>query len=151
MRTLLPVLLLIPGSLFAQATTTAKPNSGNTMQSVLVSAASLRPAVSKAAAKPSRTVSTGAVAPELIHTEKLLCEAKAPRLTARTMVVVVSLSVDPTGIPTHLHVDQPVDAFTDQEVLDTVSRFRYKPGTLDGQETDYPVILRYKIERGAVY
>jgi hypothetical protein len=148
MRTLLSLLLLVPGTLLAQSPPAKAPHS---LRAALITSASVKPGDGNSTVKPEHAISTGAVPPELIHTARLECEAKAPRLTARTMVVVVSLIVDPSGIPTHLHVDQPVDAVTDQEVLDTISKFRYKPGTLDGIETDYPVVVNYKIARGAVY
>jgi TonB family protein len=56
------------------------------------------------------------------------------------------MTVDPTGKPTNLHIVKAFNAAIDQQVLATVSQFRYKPGTLNGQPTDFPVRLHYTIQ-----
>jgi TonB family protein len=59
---------------------------------------------------------------------------------------VVEMMVDETGKPTNLHVVKSFSPLLDHQVLQAVSQFRYKPGTLNGQPTAFPVKLHYTIE-----
>ena len=59
--------------------------------------------------------------------------------------VVVEYTVDKAGVPQNVHVVKPLDAATDNRVVDAVSKVRYTPGTLDGAAVEVPVKLRVAI------
>jgi len=151
MRSLLTTFLVTSSTLLLQATAARAQDSANSLKTVLVSPATRNPLSGNPVPRPGIAVSSGSTPPQLIHIEKLVCPAKQPRMTARLLTFVVRLTVDESGRPTHLHVDPTVDSATDQEVLDTISKFRYKPGTLDGKEIASPATVIYKIDRGALY
>jgi TonB family protein len=99
------------------------------------------------AAKTPVRISTGVVAPKLIHTvtidQQRATLTKAP---GRDSVVVVAMTVDESGKPTDLKVVKSADPFTDKGVLDTVAQYRFTPGSLDGTAVAVPVTLEYTIK-----
>jgi hypothetical protein len=151
MRPLLTVILVTSSTLLMQAAIVRGQDSANSLKTMLASSTALKPEGGNPAPRPGVTVSTGATPPELIHIAKLTCASKQPRMTARPLTFVVKLVVDESGRPTQMHVDETVDRATDQEVLDTIGRFRYKPGKLNGKEVAYPATVIYRIAPGAVY
>jgi TonB family protein len=66
-------------------------------------------------------------------------EARRKRITG---VVMISLLVGIDGVPTDLHVMKSVGAGLDEQALDAVSKYRFKPAMKDGN----PVPARITIE-----
>ena len=82
---------------------------------------------------------TGLIAPVRINALKL---SPSPFVSGE---VVVEYTVDKAGVPQNVHVVKPLDAATDNRVVDAVSKVRYTPGTLDGAAVEVPVKLRVAI------
>jgi len=149
-RTLVAILALAPAALFAQSVTPAQPVSTPELQTRVVQPAALAAVMSsdrtKAATTPVR-VSTGVVAPKLVHTVNIDQQrATLTKAPGRDSVVVVAMTVDESGKPTDLKVVKSADPFTDKGVLDTVAQYRFTPGSLDGTPVAVPVTLEYTIK-----
>ena len=69
----------------------------------------------------------------------------------RQRIVTVELTVNEAGQPMDLRIPQPVDDALDVEVLATVGKFRYQPGTLNGKAIAMPVHVHYVVPVGAIY
>jgi TonB family protein len=148
-RTIAAILALTPGVLFAQAHSPAQPSSTPVLQSALLQPVSFpasRATENGSANAPSMRISTGVVAPKLIHQADLALFAHATTMIAGDHTVVVQMTVDQAGKPTDLHIAQSINPAVDQQVLATVSQFRYQPGTLNGQPTAFPIKLHYTIQ-----
>jgi TonB family protein len=150
-RTIVAILALVPAALFAQTVTPAQPSSTPVLQSRVSQPASLvavensfdRPSVAPTPVK----ISTGVVAPKLLHAVEIdHVRATLTKLPGQDSLVVVAMTVDATGKPTNLKVVKGQNAFMDQGVLDTVSQYRYQPGTLDGRAVAVPVTINYTIK-----
>lgn len=152
-RTIVAILALAPAMLIAQTTTPAQPSSTPILHAALLQPAALAlKAVEtpRAGSTPVR-ISTGVVAPKLVHSVNISVDAAGARLTAADLKVVVDMTVDETGKPTDLKIAQSADQTLDQNVLAAVSQFRYLPGTLNGEPTAVPVHLQVTISRGTAY
>lgn len=66
-------------------------------------------------------------------------EARRKRISG---VVLISLLVGTDGLPTDLHVVRSVGAGLDEQALDSVGKYRFKPATKDGN----PVPARITVE-----
>jgi TonB family protein len=152
-RTIAAILALAPGMLFAQAQSPAQPSSTPVLQSALLQPAAFAAFKASnnnaAAANTSARISTGVVAPRLVHQANLV--ANSYRTTAAENTVVIHMIVDEKGTPTQLQVEQSADPILDKEVLEAVSKFHYQPGTLNGQPVAVPVRLQYQVEPGTSY
>jgi TonB family protein len=148
-RTIAAILALTPGVLFAQAHTPAQPSSTPVLQSALlqpVAFAANKASDNAPANNSTLRVSTGVVAPQLVHQVELAAIEPSSTMLPGDHTVVVEMTIDETGKPTNLHIVQPFTPVIDQHVLEAVSQFRYKPGTLNGQPTAFPVKLHYTIQ-----
>jgi hypothetical protein len=142
-RTIAAILALTPGILFAQSHVPAQPSSTPVLQSALLQPVAFAATSASENGSPNTSslrVSTGVVAPQLVHQPELAIKRSSTLLPGDHTIV------DATGKPTNLHIVTPFNAVIDQQVLATVSTFRYKPGTLNGQPTDFPVRLHYTIQ-----
>ena len=107
---------------------------------------------SAAAPNPVRPVSTGIVPPKLVRTLALKDDGNQHvHVEGRQRVVIVELTVNTAGEPTDLHIPSPTDDSLDVEVLATVGKFRYQPGTLNGKPIAMPVRMHYIVPVGAIY
>ena len=95
-------------------------------------------------------VSTGVVAPKLIHTVPVVETAVSVQGYAnRDHDAWVSMVVDETGKPSNLKIVQSAGADLDQNILDSVSQYRYQPGTVSGRTVAVPVNLHVVIHTSA--
>ena len=153
-RTLVAILALSPVLAFAQVNTPAQPRS--TQISEVVVPAGL-PAAALAAdhGAPTSTirVSTGVTPPHVVQFANFISAAgpQSHHTVAAEQRVVVTLDVDTNGLPTNLTVAKSSDATLDQDVLATVSKYRFTPGKLDGQATAVPVRLEVIVPAGISY
>lgn len=83
-------------------------------------------------------VSTGIVAPQLIHTADIQWD-NDPTATKKT--IVVHMTVDASGKPANLSVVRSINPMMDYHVLQGVSQYRFKPGMLDNAPHAVPVDL----------
>jgi protein TonB len=148
-RTIVAILALSPAILFAQSKTPAQPVSTPVLQSSNIQPAELAALKSADNAKtvtPVR-VSTGVTAPTLIQEQTDAEQELSPATIHLQRVVVVELMVDASGKPADLKVVQSADKFTDEDAVAAISKYRFKPGMLDGQPTSVPLRLRYVIQK----
>jgi TonB family protein len=152
-RTIVAILALAPGMLLAQAKSPAQPSSTPVLQSALLQPAAFAAIKASnnntAAANTAVRISTGVVAPKLVHQANL--SANSYRVVSAENTVVVRMVVDEHGNPTQLQVEQSADPILDKEVLQAVSQFHYLPGTLNGQAVAVPVRLQYTLKPGTAY
>ena len=155
MRTLVAILAVSPVLALAQTTQPAQPRSTPVLSSTL-----LEPALLHAAVVADRTeksfpvsVSTGVIAPRILHTVSFTVpnNAISKRAASIEQRVVVNMTVDETGKPTHLTIAKSAGLPIDQQVLTTVRQYRYQPATLDGQPTAVPVKLEVIIPAESTY
>lgn len=91
-------------------------------------------------------VSTGIVAPQIVSTVDVVADNDMVwRATGDDKKVVVSLTVDKTGKPSNLKIEKSTDPDLDQNVLNSVSEYKFKPGTLNNQPTAVDVDLEVVI------
>ena len=154
-RTIVAILALSPAMLFAQAKLPAQPSSTPVLQSSLLAPVAFSTTKSSDNATHNTTsvrVSTGVVAPKLIRSAYLpSVDAAHEQIAASDRLVVLEMIVDETGKPTNLKVVQSADADLDAKVLNAVSQYQYKPGTLDGQPAAVPVRLEVTLPHGTIY
>ena len=137
--------VLSPMLLLAQASPPAQPKtSTSTEVSKLVKPAftpDLRSTTSTAA--PIR-ISSGIVAPKLVRTSDIMWDGD-PYASSKT--AVVHLTVDPAGKPMNLSMVRSINSRMDQNVLEGVRHYRFKPGTLDNAPYAVPVDLEIVMHR----
>jgi TonB family protein len=156
MRTTVAILALAPAFAFAQTQTKtpAQPASTPVLQAALlkpVAFTDLKSTDNASARTSSVRVSTGVVAPELVHSVGLSVGQTRTHVLAANRTVVLELVVDAAGTPTGVHVVKSVDPILDEKAVIAVEQFRYKPGTLNGQPAAVPVRLEFNILQGASY
>jgi TonB family protein len=150
MRTVLvAALMLSPIMLHAQANSPAKTqasNEGYTLQAKLTMPEELAPAAASdfddVPANSPLIVTTGVVAPRIIRSvDVTINQDPIWRFSGKDKKVVISMTVDKTGKPSNLKIDESAGDELDQDVLNAVSQYRFKPGTLNNQPTEVPVKL----------
>lgn len=92
------------------------------------------------------------VPPKLIHALAMKDDGNHHvHIEARRRVVLVELTVNEHGEPTNLHVAQPIDNALEVELLATIGKFRYEPGTINGRAVPVPIRMHYVVPVGAIY
>lgn len=153
MRLILPLVLCIPlvshaQGLIGKEAPTVALNESSPGPGVSIPAA----ASSKPSANTARATSSGIVPPKLVHTIPMRDDGNQHvHIAGRERVVLVYLTVNAAGQPTDLNIPDPVDDALDVEVLATVGKFRYQPGTLDGKPIPMAVHMHYVVPVGAIY
>lgn len=152
-KALVATLALSPLLLHAQARLPAQtdpsPNAP-VLQSSLVDSASASPSANPdiatiGGAKTLR-ISTGVVRPKLIHTVDIVQATDwLSRIAGTDRTVTVDMTVDETGKPTDLKIVQSADPSMNENVLEAVRHYRFKPGTVSGQPTPVPVTLELTV------
>ncbi len=150
-RTIVAILALSPAMLFAQAHVPAQPSSTPVLHASLLQPAALVSEKSENGAAPgSLRISTGVVAPKLVSSVSI-SSTSANHVVAIDRKVVVEMTVSESGKPCDLKVVESADPAMNDNVIAAVSRFQYKPGTLDGTPAAVPVRLEITIPRGTAY
>jgi outer membrane biosynthesis protein TonB len=149
-KTILAAAALCPMLLHAQVNSPAQPQSA-VQNAALVSKMTkpAAPGASSSAATPTKTpvhISSGVTFPKLIASTPVQESSVwlwRPEETAKT--TVVSMIVTPDGTPTNLHVVRSLGKAIDEDVLESVSRYRFQPGTLDNSPIPIEVNLTVNI------
>jgi len=94
-------------------------------------------------------ISTGVVAPKLISTVQIESDSDRTSAFPVERTTKVAMTVDATGKPSDLKIVQSINPVMDQNVLAAVSKYRFTPGTLDGQPTSVPVNLEVVLRSSA--
>ena len=133
-------LLLSPLALAAQANSPA-----STLQAKLATPAFAAETNSARTTKPVR-VSTGVIAPKLVHTVDIQSDDHSIyAIAGLEHKVTVSMIVDETGTPNELKIVSSEDPASNLNVLAAVSQYRFTPGTLSSQPTAVPVNLEITV------
>ena len=138
-KLVLATLALSPMLLHAQANSPAQPQA-STLQSRLEQPTEF--AADRGATPASLRVSTGVVAPKLISATSIASTDEwYTRRSAFDKKVVVEMLVNEKGVPSDLKVVDSLGAEMDKNVLEAVSHYRFKPGTLDNKAAAVPLKL----------
>jgi TonB-like protein len=93
-------------------------------------------------------VSTGVIAPVLIGSPVLsLPLGLSYDLVPADAQVQLSLTVDEKGQPQNIHVVKSFSPFIDSRIIDTVSQFHFRPGTIDNQPVAIDLNLTVNVAR----
>jgi TonB family protein len=84
-------------------------------------------------------VSSGIVAPRLIHSANIQWTGDA---YPDDKIVVVRFTVDPTGKPVNLSIVSSSSPTMNRSVLQGVKQYRFQPGTLDNSPYSVPMTLQ---------
>lgn len=89
-----------------------------------------------------RRVSTGVIAPKLIGGPVVkVATTDFPTEDLASQHVVVGFRVDPSGVPTNVHVVKSVNQSVDQKVMAAILQSRFTPATLDDQAVPMDINL----------
>jgi TonB family protein len=134
-------LVLSPLMVHAQANSSAQLQSSVTQpKGLMIGAAAPNSPVAS-----GLRVSTGVIAPKLVATVAI--QEDGLRTVPSVREAVVSMTVDATGKPTGLKIVKSLGNTMDKNVLTAVSQYRFKPGTVSGQATEFPVNLQIEIQK----
>jgi TonB family protein len=93
-------------------------------------------------------ISTGVIAPVLLGSPVLsLPVGLSFDLIPADAQVQLSLTVDEKGEPQNIRVVKSFSPFIDARVLETVSQFHFRPGTIDNQPTAVDLNLTVNVAR----
>ncbi len=120
------------------------------LSSLLLPAAAgaMRPSDDAAASTQPTRVSTGVVAPTLLHSIGIaLPEGIAKDSIPVDAQIGLTLTVDAEGRPQDVHVVKGINPFWDARIVDAVRQFHYRPGTIDNQPIPVDMNLTVTIAR----
>jgi hypothetical protein len=101
-----------------------------------------------ASATPTTRVSTGVIAPSLLVPADLAVPEGLPTdAIPADAQVGLTLVVDENGQPQDIHVVKGINPFWDARIVDTVSKFHYRPGTIDAKPIPVDLNLTVNISR----
>lgn len=150
-------LVLSPLMVHAQASSPVQPQAATSAP--VLQAGLARPkglmldgaAANPAAATPGAVrISTGVIAPKLIHVVDVPeTSVSVSRLTGGNRSAEVSMIVDEKGKPSNLKIVRSAGLDLDREILSAVSQFRYQPGSVSGQLVATPVDLEIVVKEAA--
>jgi TonB family protein len=93
-------------------------------------------------------ISTGVIAPVLLSSPVLsLPNGFSFDLIPADAQVQLSLTVNAKGEPENIQVVKSVSPFIDARVVETVSNFHFRPGTIDNQPTAVDLNLTVNVAR----
>jgi len=114
----------------------------------LPAAAKASTPVDDATAPTPVRISTGVTQPVLIGSPVLsLPQGLAFDMIPSGAQVELSLTVNEKGEPENIQVVKSFSPFIDARVIETVSRFHYRPGTVDNQPTAVDLNLTVNVAR----
>jgi hypothetical protein len=106
------------------------------------------PADDATAPTPAHRVSTGVIAPTLIHSANLSIPAGLPQEAIPFNAQIgLTFTVDEKGHPQDIHVVKGISPLWDALVTDAVSKFEFRPGTIDNQIIPVDMNLTVNIAR----
>jgi len=143
-------LVLSPLMVHAQTASSAPTTQLAVMQSGVHAPRTMMSSASASAADlphvDSLRVSTGVVSPKLLHTTPILSEAMNVHDDAqRPRSADVSMIVESNGKPTDLKIVKSAGADLDSSILEAVSQFRFRPGSVSGLAIAVPLTLHLQI------
>lgn len=144
-KVIMATLALSPMLLHAQASTPVQAQAAPPSNLRAKLEFSADPTRTTSIAAPVR-VSTGVIAPKLIHAVDVSTQGDfAWTVVPMRRIAVVNLIVDETGKPTNMKLAQSFGAAMDKNILEAVSQYRFRPGTVSHQPVPSPVNLEIDI------
>ena len=147
-RTMLAILAISPLMMHGQVKSSAQPGSTPTLESSNVQPAAFA-GIKTADHSASPTVvrvSSGVTTPVLLNSVEMDREHMQLNQPSEDRVVRMGMTIDASGKPTDLKVLQSADMFTDQAILTAVSKYRYKPATLNGSAVPMEMTINFVIQ-----
>jgi TonB family protein len=109
-------------------------------------------AAGDATSTPQLRVSTGVVAPQLVHSIAVPSDMDWEwKVAGNERTAEVSLTVDATGKPTNVKIIKSAGVDLDRSVVESVGQYRFKPATVDNQAEPMGVDLTLNIVRPATW
>lgn len=143
-KALLAALALSPVLLHAQANSPAQHQLALASTSELGATADRGTAINR----PLR-ISTGVVAPKLLHSVSVNSDTTRPWTdVAVNKTVTVGMIVNTEGKPTNLKIVKSAGPVVDRSVLEAVSQYRFQPGTVSSQPVEFPLNLEINLATG---
>jgi len=96
---------------------------------------------SRSADAKALRISTGVVAPKLIHSIDVPLDNYSSMSYSGPRHVVVGMIVGKDGVPSNLHIVESAGPLIDKNVLAAVEQYRFSPGTVSNQPTEIPLNL----------
>jgi len=97
---------------------------------------------------PNFRVSTGVVAPAVLDTAQVAVpEGASLESIPAGAQVGLTLTVDRNGLPRNIQVVKSLSPYWDASVVNAVSQFRFRPGTIDNKPIPVDVNLTVTIAR----
>lgn len=154
MRLLIAAALVVsPLMLNAQTATSAQNPRLAAMQSNVTTASMMMSSASASAADRSpaipaqQRVSTGVVEPKLIHTVAIRQDTVGiVSLRHIQRSATLSMIVDQDGKPTEVKIVKSAGPDLDQNIVEAVSQYRFRPATVSGQKTAMSLNLHMNIQ-----
>lgn len=134
-----PILLLAQASPPAQPKTPSPPAEMSRLVQPINSAPYGRDDSSVTSTSAPVRVSNGIVAPKLIHSANIQWGGDS---YPGDNIVVVHLTVDPTGKPVNVSIVSSTSPTMNSNVLQGVKQYRFQPGTLDNSPYSVPMNLQ---------
>ncbi|HEY8997699.1 MAG TPA: energy transducer TonB [Edaphobacter sp.] len=138
-KAILASLALSPVLLHAQAKSPAQPK--NVLESRLAAPAELSGAGDRTTSTKALRISTGVVAPKLIHSIDVPLDNYSSLSYSGPRHVVVGMIVGKDGVPSNLRIVESAGPLIDKNVLAAVSQYRFTPGTVSNQAVEIPLNL----------
>jgi len=146
-------LLLLAFTARAQNVISAPPPASNSAQAPALQPASLAALSAAAAATPRNEAHVSTlVQPKLIHTVEITANGQPHYFVcAQKRVLTLTLDVAADGKPTNIAILDPQNIDLDEQIVATVSQYRFRPATLDGKATSMAVRIKFVLTPGTVY
>ncbi len=106
-----------------------------------------QPVKDASASTQDRRVSTGVIAPNLIHTTDIIVSPEFAATLQDDSKVVLKLNLDAQGKPEDIQVINSTDPTLDAGVVDAVRQFRWRPAKLDNQPVATDMLLNVVVKR----
>jgi|HubBroStandDraft_5_1064220.scaffolds.fasta_scaffold380932_1 hypothetical protein len=126
--------------------------SGIVLSSLFLPAAAIAstPVDDASATAQAPRVSTGVTAPTLLESMLAISipgDLPQEAIPASGAQIGLTFVVDQKGKPQDIHVVKGINAFWDARVVEAVSKFHYRPGTVDAQPVPVDMNLTVNIAR----
>lgn len=124
--------------------------SGILLSSLVLPAAARasQPSDDVAASTPAPRISTGVTAPTLLRSIGITLPDGLPKEAIPVDAQVgLTLTVDEKGVPQDIHVVKGINPFWDARIIEAVSRFQYRPGTIDTKPIPVDMNLTVNLAR----
>ena len=107
-----------------------------------------RPSDDVAASTPTPRVSTGVTAPTLLRSIGITLPDGLPKEAIPVDAQVgLTLTVDEKGEPQDIQVVKGINPFWDARIVEAVSKFHYRPGTIDAKPIPVDMNLTVTLAR----